>query len=177
VLPAAGCLKPVNNVSAVPAFAWPTLPSRLPELFVPFGGRQQHAPFVLVVMSPAVISLVAVPVTSRPAVMVVAPTASRVTVIGSRVMPFPFTSMALFPLPALPIAMSIVVPVAIPARTNDHSGRRLDIHRRRRSIYRLGRIHGARDANVYSDIDVCESDGRCAYAKASNQCHREPATA
>ena len=43
--------------------------------------------------------------------------------------------------------------------------------------YRLGRIHGAGDANVYSDIDVCESDGRCAYAKASNQCHREPATA
>jgi len=144
---------------------------------MPFGGRQQHAPFVLVVMPPAVISLVAVPVTSPPAVMVVAPTASRVTVIGSRVMPFPFTSMALFPLPALPIAMSIVVPVVIPARANDHSGRRLDIHRRRRSIYRLGRIHGARDANVYSDIDVCESDGRCAYAKASNQCHREPATA
>ena len=116
--------------------------------------------------------MVVVPVPSLTVAMVVAPTASRVTVIGSRVMPFPFTSMALLPLPALPIAMSIVVPVVIPARANDHSGRRLDIHRRRRSVDRLGCIHDTGDANVYSNIDVCEGDGRCAYAEAGKQCHR-----
>ena len=39
-------------------------------------------------------------------------------------MPLPFIVMALPPFPALPIAMTVVVPAAIPARTNDNrSGR------------------------------------------------------
>ena len=43
-------------------------------------------------------------------------------------MPLPFIVMALPPFPALPIAMTVVVPAAIPARTNDNRSGRFDIY-------------------------------------------------
>ena len=126
----------------------------------------------------AAVCVVVVPVASpATAVMVRTPVAAMPIVVVPSVMPLPVIAVALLPLPTLPVAMAIVVSVAIPARTDDNLGRRFGIHRRRRSVDRLGRIRDTGDANVYSDIDVCERDGRCAYAKASNQCHREPATA
>jgi hypothetical protein len=96
--------------------------------------------------------------------MVVVPVASRPATIVVRVMPFPLTSVALFPLSTLPVTMPVIVPVTVPARTNDDNTGRFGIRR-------------TGDANVYSNIDVCEGDGRYAYAEAGNQCHRDPATA
>jgi hypothetical protein len=128
------------------------------------------------VTPPAAVSMVVVPVTSRPAVMVVAPITSRAAAIVSRVMPLTFTPMAVFPFPPLPITTPVIVPVAIPARANDDS-RRLDINRRRRRIDRLGCIYDTGDADVDSNIDVCEGDGGCAYTEAGNQRHGNVATA
>jgi hypothetical protein len=90
--------------------------------------------------------MVVVPVASRAAaVMVVAPITPRSAAIVSRVMPFPVAAVTLFPLPALPIAMPVIVPVAIPARTDDNNTWRYC-------------IHGTRDADVYSNINVSEGN-------------------
>jgi hypothetical protein len=117
---------------------------------------QQPVPFVLAVTPTAVMFMVVVPVTSRSAAfMVMAPITSRPAAIVTRVMPLPFTPMALFPLPTLPITMPVIVPVTVPARSDDNNTWRFGIHRWGRSVDRLGRIHSTGDANVYSNIDVC----------------------
>jgi hypothetical protein len=135
-------------------------------------------PLVLMVTSPTVVFMVVVPVTSLlAALMVVAPIISRPAAIVSCVLPLPFASVAFFPLSTLPITTPVIVPVTIPARTNDNSGRRLDVDLLGRSVDRLGCIDSTGDSNVYSNIDVCEGDGRYAYAEAGNQCHCEPAAA
>ena len=130
------------------------------------------------VMPLIAVFMVVMPGISRAtAVVVMAPVTAMPIEMVPRIMPLPFIVMVLFPLSTLPIPMPIVVSVAIPARTDNNSGRRGDIHRRRRSVDRRGRLHDRGNADVYSDIDVRESDGRCAYAKCGNQCHRETATA
>src|ERR1700736_5789856 len=111
------------------------------------------------------------------ALMVVAPIISRPAAIVSCGMPFPFPPGVFLPLPTLPITTPVIVPVTIPARTSDNSSRWLDIHLWGRSVDRLGRIDSTGDSNVYSNIDVCEGDGRCAYAEAGDQCHCESAAA
>ena len=135
-------------------------------------------PFALMVTSPTVVFMVVAPVTSvLAALMVVAPIISRPAAIVSCVMPFPFAPVVFFPLPTLPITTPVIVPVTIPARTNDNSGRRLDVDLLGRSVDRLGCIDSTGNSNVYSNIDVCEGDGRYAYAEAGNQCHCESAVA
>jgi len=129
------------------------------------------------VAPPSLILMVVTPVASLTVATVLAPVTSRAAAIVACVMPFPFTSMTLLPFSALPIATPIVVPVAIPARANDHSGRRFDIHRRRRSVDRLWCIRDTGDADAYSNIDVRQGDRGYAYADAGNQRHREPAIA
>jgi len=130
------------------------------------------------VTSPTVVFMVVVPVASLlAALMVVAPIIARPAAIVSCVMPFPFAPVAFFPLPTLPITTPVIVPVTIPARTNDNSGRRLDVHLLGRSVDRLWCIDSTGDSNVYSNIDVCEGDGRYAYAETGNQCHCESAAA
>src|ERR1700731_3802430 len=84
-------------------------------------------PFALMVTLPTVVFMVVVPVASLlTALMVVAPIIARPAAIVSCVMPFPFAPVVFFPLPTLPITTPVIVPVTIPARTNDNSGRRLD---------------------------------------------------
>jgi len=113
------------------------------------------------ITSPVVIFMVVVSITSLfAALMVVAPIISRAAAIVSRVMPFPFTPVAFLPLPTLPITSPVVVPVSIPARINDNSGRRLDIHLLGRSVDRLRCVDSTGDFNAYSNIDMCEGDGR-----------------
>jgi hypothetical protein len=130
------------------------------------------------VTSLAVMFMVVVPVASLlAALMVVAPITSRVAAVVARVMPFAFTPVVFFPLLTLPITTPVIVPVTIPARSNDNSGRRFNIHLWGRSVNRLGCIDSTRDSNVYSNIDVCEGDGRYAYAETGNQCHCESAAA
>jgi hypothetical protein len=107
------------------------------------------------VTSTPVIFVVVMPVAPRPAALMVVAVTLRPVAIGARVMPFSFTAMALFPLSTRPITMPVIVPVAVPARTNNNDTRRFGIHRRGRSVDRLRRTG---DANVYSDIDVCEGD-------------------
>ena len=125
------------------------------------GRTQELMPGVLMVTSPAVIFIVVVPVASLLTVfMVVAPIISMAAAIVARVMPFAFTPVAFFPLPTLPITTPVVVPVSIPARANANGGWRLDIHLLGRSVDRLGCIDSTRNSNVYSNIDVCERDGR-----------------
>jgi hypothetical protein len=124
------------------------------------------------------VAVVTVPVTSRAtAVVFLAPVTGMSIVMGPGIVPLPFIVMALLPLPTFPVAMSIVVPVAIPARINDDSGRRLDIYRSRRSVDRLGRVRDTGNADAHSDIDVRECGGRYADAKSGEQCHRETAFA
>jgi hypothetical protein len=135
-------------------------------------------PFALMVTSLAVMLMVVVPVASvLAALMFVVPFTSMVAAVVTRVMPFAFTAVAFFPFLTLPITTPVIVPVTIPARTNDNSGRRLDIHLLGRSVDRLRCIHSTGDSNVYSNIDVCEGDGRYAYAETGNRCHCEPAAA
>jgi hypothetical protein len=135
-------------------------------------------PLVLMVTSPTVVFMVVVPVTSLlAALMVVAPIISRPAAIVSCVMPFPRAPVAFFPLSTLPITTPVIVPVTIPARTNDNSGRGLDVQLLGRSVDWLGCIDSTGDSNVYSNIDVCEGQGRYAYAETGNQCHCEPAAA
>ena len=100
----------------------------------------QPAQFELMVAPPAAAVLMAVlPVALvGTAFMAVTPITSRLTSMVSCVMPFPFISMAVFPLSTLPITMPVIVPVTVPARTNDNS---------------------AGDADVHSNIDLCEGDG------------------
>ena len=113
------------------------------------------------ITSPVVIFVVIVPVTSLlAALMVVAPIISMPAAIVSCVMPFPFAPVAFFPLPTLPITPPVVVPVSIPARTNDYCGRRLDVHLLGHSVDRLRCVDNTGDFNVYSNIDACEGDGR-----------------
>jgi hypothetical protein len=110
-------------------------------------------------------------VTSLLAVLVVvAPITLRAAIV-SGVMPFPFMPMTLLPLTMLPIAMPVIVPFTIPARANDNSGRRLDIHLLGLDVDRLRRIDSTRDSNIYSNIDVCKSAGRYPCAETGNQRH------
>jgi hypothetical protein len=95
----------------------------------------QPAQFELMVAPPAAAVLMAVvPV----AFMAVTPITSRPTSMVPRVMPFTFIPVAVFPLLTLPITMPVIVPVTVPARTNDNS---------------------AGNADVHSNIDLCEGDG------------------
>jgi hypothetical protein len=124
------------------------------------------------------VSLVTVPVTSRAtAVAVMAPVTAMSIVMRPSIVPLPFIVMALHPLPTFPIAMAIVVPIAIPARINDDSGRWLDIYRSRRSVDRLGRVRDTGNADAHSDIDVRECGRRYADTNSGEQCHRETAFA
>ena len=128
---------------------------------VPAGRTQQPMPRVSMVTAPAVIFMVVVPVASLFTVFtVVAPIISMAAAVVARVMPFAFTPVAFFPLPTLPITTPVVVPVSIPARTNNESGWRLDIHLLGRSVDRLRCVDSTGDFHVYSNIDVCEGDGR-----------------
>jgi hypothetical protein len=121
------------------------------------------------------VSIVMVPVATRATVVaVMAPVATMSVVPLPGVVPLSFIVMALFPFPALPIALPVIVPVAIPARTNDNGSGRCDIYRRW-SIDWLGGIQGTRDANVDADIDMREGDGRYTNTKAGDECHRKPA--
>ena len=87
------------------------------------------------------VSVVTVPVTSwATAVVVVALVATMPIIMVPRIMPLPFIVVVLFPATTLPIAMAIVVPVPIPTRSNDNGGRWLNVHRRRRSVDRLGNL-------------------------------------
>jgi hypothetical protein len=130
------------------------------------------------VTAPTVIFMVVVPGASLLTVfMVVRPIISMAATVVARIMPLAFTPVAFFPLPTLPITTPVVVPVSIPAPTNDDSGWRLDIHLLGRSVDRLGCIDSTGDFNVYSNIDVGEGDGRYAYAETGNQCHCEAAAA
>jgi len=133
---------------------------------------------VSVVVPLVAVSMVTVPVTSRAAaVVVMAPVVAMPIVVGPSIVPLSFIAMALLPLPTLPVAMTIVVPVAIPARANDDSGRRFDIRRSRRSVGRLGRVRDTGDADVHADIDVRERGRTYADTKGGDQCHRETAFA
>jgi hypothetical protein len=124
------------------------------------------------------VSVVTVPVTLRAtAVVVMARVTAMPIVMVPGIVPLPFIVMALLPLLTLPVTMAIVVPVAIPARTNDDSGRRFDIYRSRRSVDRLGRVRDTRNANIDTDIDVRECGGRYGDTKTGDQCHREAAFA
>ncbi len=139
---------------------------------------RQLLPFASMVTSPAVILMVTVPVVVRSTVlMVVVPLTSRTAAVVACIMPFAVTSMMLVPLAMFPIAMPVIVSITMPARTNENSGRRLDVHLRGRSVDRLRRIDNTGDSDVYSNIDVCEGEGRYAYAETGNQCHDEPAVA
>ncbi|ANB77348.1 hypothetical protein AYM40_35320 [Paraburkholderia phytofirmans OLGA172] len=128
-----------------------------------------------------VVPLVAIPVVTVPAisrataVVVMAPVTTTPIVMVPSIVPLPFIMMVLFPLPTVPITMPVVIAVSIPSRTDDNSSRRFDVHRWRRCVDRLGCIRDTRDANVDSNIDMRESDGRYANAKAGDECHREPA--
>jgi hypothetical protein len=132
---------------------------------------QQPVPFESVVTPTAVAFMVVVPVASRAtAVVVMAPATAMPIVVVPSIVPLPFIAMVFFALSTVPIPMSVVVPFAISARTDDNSSRRFDVHRRRRSVDRIGCIHNPRDANVNADVDMREGDGRCANAKAGNPC-------
>jgi hypothetical protein len=138
----------------------------------------QSVRFALMVTSPTIVFMVVVTVALLlAALMVVTPIISMPAAVVACVMPFAFTPMTLFPLSMLPITMPVIVPVTIPARTNENRGRRLDIHLLGRSVDRLRCIDSTGDSNIYSNIDVCEGDGRYAYAEAGNHCHCEPAAA
>jgi hypothetical protein len=71
--------------------------------------------------------------------------------------------------------MAIVIPVAIPARTNDDSGKRFDIYRTRSSVDRPGRLRDTANAYAHPDIDVRKCGGTSADTKGGDQCHRETA--
>jgi hypothetical protein len=130
------------------------------------------------VMPLVAVSVVTVPVTSRAtAVVVMAPVTTMPIIVVPGVAPLPFFVMALLPLTTLPVTMAIVVPVAIPARTNDNGGRWFHVHRRRRSVDRLGRVHDTRDTNVDTDINVRECGSGYTDAEAGDQCHCETAFA
>jgi hypothetical protein len=120
---------------------------------------------VSVVTMPATAVVVTTPVTAMPIVMV------------PSIAPLPFIAMALLPLTTLPVATAVVVPVTIPARTNDNGGRWFNVHRRRRSVDRLGRIHDTRDTNVDTNINVRECGSGYTDAEAGDQCHGETAFA
>jgi hypothetical protein len=130
------------------------------------------------VMPLVTVSVVTVRVTSRAtAVVVMAPVTAMSIVVVPSIVPLPFIAMMFFPLPTLPVAVAIVVPVAIPTRTDDNSGRRFDIYRRRRSVDRLGRVRDTGDPDAHSDIDVRERGSGYTDAEAGDQCHCEPACA
>ncbi|BCG00462.1 hypothetical protein PPGU19_050300 [Paraburkholderia sp. PGU19] len=109
------------------------------------------APFSLILM-------VMVPVASLTVAMVVVPVTPRATAIVARIMPFPFTSMTLLPFSAFPVTMPVIVSFAVPAGTHNYSGRWLDVHRRRRSVDWLGRIHDTGAADVDTNINMSEGD-------------------
>src|SRR5258706_6778599 len=92
--------------------------------------------------------------------VVVVPVASRPTAVVSRVMPFPFTPMSLFPLPMFPITVPVIVPVAIPARISDNNTRRLGIHRRGRGVDRLWGGKRPLGGQSFLHNCTCERRGR-----------------
>jgi len=100
----------------------------------------QPAPFELMLAPPAAAVLMAVVPGAfvGTAFMAVTPITWRPASIGSCVMPVPFIPVAVFPLSTLPITMPVIVPVTVPAWTNDNS---------------------TGDADVHSNIDLCEGDG------------------
>jgi hypothetical protein len=129
----------------------------------------EPVPFVLMLTSTAVAFMRVLPIASRATTVLVMPpvTAMPVVMVPS-IVPPPVIVMVFFPLSTFPISMAVIVSVAIPARTDDNN---------RRGIHRLGRIDSPRDANVDSNIDVRECDGRGGDSEAGNQRRCEPASA
>jgi hypothetical protein len=116
-------------------------------------------PLLSMVTSSTVVIMVGVPVASPlAAFMVVAPIAARPVAIVSRIVPFPFAPVALFPLPALPISTPVIVPIAIPTRVNNNGTRSFNICGRGLNVDGRGCINGAGNANVHADIDMCKGD-------------------
>lgn len=114
-----------------------------------------------------VIAVVAMPVHPRAAIVaVMAPVAMVFVVMVPSIVPLPVT-MSLLPFPALPIAMPVVIPFAVPTWTDDDRRGRFGIYRRR-SINRLRRICRAGNTNVDSDVDMRECDGRHTNSKAGD---------
>ena len=97
---------------------------------------------------------------------VTVPASVVLVVMVPGIVPLP-VAMSLFPFPALPVAMPVVIPFAIPSWTDDNGRGRFGIYRRR-SIDRLRRICGAGNANVDSDVDMRECDGRYTNAEAGD---------
>src|SRR3954464_10587453 len=116
------------------------------------------------------IAAVAVPLAAAMSFAVAAP----VSVRTARVAPFAF-AITLFPFAAFPIAMTVVVTLAIPAGTNDDHRRRRIHRRRRRRVNGLGRIHDARNADVHADVDVSERRRRRPDADTGDDRNREQA--
>jgi multidrug efflux pump subunit AcrB len=104
----------------------------------------------------------------------VMPVAVRAIAIAARVMPFAVV-MAFFPLASVPVAVTVVIALAIPARTHDHHWRRGSVDRRRRGIDRRGRVGHARNANVHAYIDVRQRGRRCADPQTCNDRDGQPA--
>ena len=107
------------------------------------------------------VSMVVVPVASRATAVALMPPVAMISLIAvptimpvPGVMPLPFIVMAPLPLPTPPITMSVIVPVAIPAWTNDDNTRRFCINGRGRRIDRRRCVLSTGDANVYSNIDM-----------------------
>jgi len=104
----------------------------------------------------------------------VVPVAVRAVAIAARVMPFAVV-MVFFPLASFPVAVTVVIALAIPARTHDHHRRRGRVDRWRRGINRLGRVGHARNADVHTYIDVRQSGGRCTDPQTCNDRDGQPA--
>jgi hypothetical protein len=107
-------------------------------------------------VTPTVAFVLVVRVASRATAVVVMLTAMPVGMVPG-IVPLPAIVMVFFPLSTFPISMPVIVSVAIPARTDDNSGR----------------IDSPRDANVDSNIDVRECDGGGTNSEAGNQRHCE----
>jgi hypothetical protein len=145
---------------------------------LPLCPTPQRTLLVSMVVPLVAVSVVTVPVTLwASAVVVMAPVATMPIIMVPGVAPLPFIVMALLPLTTPPVAMAIVVPVPIPARTNDNGGGWFNVHRWRRSVDRLGRVHDTRDTNIDTDINVRECGSGYTDAEAGGQCYCEPACA
>jgi hypothetical protein len=90
------------------------------------------------------------------------------------VMPITFRSlvMAFFPLTTLPITVSVIVPVAVPARCHDNNIRRLGILWLRLDVYWCRRGH----SDTHTNVDVRKGGRRHADAKTRNWGYCEQTT-
>ena len=137
-------------------------------------GVSDAAPAHALVVAPTVVIAMAVPIAMVAVVPVPVPVAVRAVAIAARVMPLALV-MAFFPLSAFPVAVAVVIALAVPARTHYDHWRRGCVDRRRRRIDRLRRIGHARNADVDPDIDVRQRDRRCTDPQTCNDRHGQPA--